>query len=78
MAAMSRVPGMTGPWPKRRKLSMIVVETPYVCMDCGQVWTHHEVMPETDEPYGLPEDMDVVCDCGGRLAPVPEVPSEVS
>ena len=72
-----RVPGMTGPWPRRRKSSMVVVETPYVCTECGQVWTHCELMPEWDVPFGVPEDEMPDCECGGRLAPVPEVASPV-
>lgn len=64
-----RVPGMTGQWPRKRRTSMVVVETPYACERCGEVYVHHELMPEWDEPYGL-DGEEVLCECGGVLRPV--------
>lgn len=72
MSGKNRVPGMTAAWPprRRRKSSMVIVETPYRCTSCGELWVHNELMPEWDEPHGLDEHDTPSCECGGRLVEV--------
>lgn len=47
-------------------MSVVYVETLYVCTGCEVPTLHVEVMPVGDEPYGLPLDLRF-CPCGHGL-----------
>jgi hypothetical protein len=42
------------------------VRTTLLCVECGEVYTHLEVMPWDDKPHGPPAWLS--CTCGGRLS----------
>lgn len=42
------------------------VSTILHCVECAEIYTHVEVMPWDDQPYGPPSWL--ACECGGRLS----------
>ncbi len=42
-----------------------IVKTVLRCVVCGELYTHIEVVPWPDDPYGTPGSFR--CECGGGL-----------